>query len=308
MKIMKKTIYLLALLFASFAFVACSDDDDDSKRINYAEIPAESKAFIEEHFGVNGVFDENEIREVELESNGSYEVKFKNGIEIDFYSNGVWKDIDLNKNVLPNSIAMLIQPNALNYISANYPNAVIEEIEKIEVYSEAQDFKIELRGDRDIYFDYQGNVLKDKGQTSQGGQNVVLTELPILSQTFLETYFKGMTPSKIELEWNKYEVVFNEDKVNEVEAEFFKDGTFKSVDTDGADDILRAIIKGETKSSLILDYLAKNHASNRIGEFSVAPAILGEAMKGGYIVELDGRPEYKVYFNASLEHVRTIID
>lgn len=308
MKIMKKAVYLLALLFASFVSVACNDDDNDSKRIEYTDIPVESKAFIAEHFGINGTFDEEEVREVELESNGEIEVKFVNGIEIDFYKDGVWKEIDLNGNELPNSVAMLLPVNALNYISANYPSGIIEEIEKIGNQAEHQSFKIELKGDRDIYFDYQGNVEKDKGQTSQGGNKVELTELPNLAQTFLTTYFKGLTPSKIELEWSKYEVVFNEDKVDEIEVEFLEDGTFKNVDSEGADDIIKVIIEGVTKSKLILEYLERNHVGQRIEEFSMASSILGEEMRGGYVVELDSKPEYKLYFNADSGLVKTIVD
>ncbi|WP_101689365.1 PepSY-like domain-containing protein [Dysgonomonas massiliensis] len=307
---MRKIVFILAVVMSSFIIASCSDDDNDnSKAIEFSEMPADSQDFIKKHFGNEGAFDESEIRRVEVESNGEYEVLFVNGIEVDFYANGVWKEIDLNGKQLPNSIAMLLPSNALNYISSKYPNSQIEEIEKQGVYSETQGFKIELRGDRDIYFDYLGNVLKDKGETSQGENNVAKEDLPESIQLFLSTYFADQQPSKIKLEWDKYEIVYNEDKADEIEVEFFKDGSFKSVDLESENAVVKDIIKGVTKSNLILEYLDANHAGLRIEEFSMAPAILGAKYKDGYIVELDGgKTDYKVYFNASSAHITTIID
>lgn len=307
---MRKIVLILAVVMSSFILASCSDDDNDnSKAIEFSEMLADSQDFIKKHFGNEGAFDESEIRRVEVESNGEYEVLFVNGIEVDFYANGVWKEIDLNGKQLPNSIAMLLPSNALNYISSKYSNSQIEEIEKQGVYSETQGFKIELRGDRDIYFDYLGNVLKDKGETSQGENNVAKEDLPESIQLFLSTYFADQQPSKIKLEWDKYEIVYNEDKADEIEVEFFKDGSFKSVDLESENAVVKDIIKGVTKSNLILEYLDANHAGLRIEEFSMAPAILGAKYKDGYIVELDGgKTDYKVYFNASSAHITTIID
>lgn len=302
---MKKLFLGLMILATSSFFIACSDDDDKDQMISYSEVPEVAQKFMEEHFIG---FSEADVLSVKLEDNGTYDVKFKNKIEIDFYPNGVWKDIDLNGNSLPSSIAMLLPENALSYVSSTYPNAVIEEIEKIGAYSEnGQGFKIELIDDREIYFDAAGNVLKDKGNEDGGKQTVSFDKLPSKTQEFLNTYFKGEIPSSIEKEWNKYEVKYNDEKPNEVEVEFFSnDGSFKSVEAESANEIIRSIIKGVSGSTAILDYLDKNHSAGVIEEFSVAAT--GITVDKGYVVEIDGKPDYKIYFNEKGEHVKTVRD
>lgn len=301
---MKKLLLLLTVVAVSSFFIACGDDDED-QIISYSDVPKNAQEFIKEHFNS---FSTTDILSVKLDNNGIYDVKFKNRIEIDFYPNGVWKEIDLNDNTLPSSIAMLLPEKALSYISSTYPNGVIEEIEKIGAYSEqGQGFKIELRDDREIYFDAAGNVLKDKGNANGGKETVALDGLPDISKEFLNTYFKGEIPSKIEKEWNKYEVKYNDDKPNEIEVEFFsKDGSFKSVEAENANDIMRSIINGVSGSTAILDYLDKNHSLGIIEEFSIAAT--GITIDKGYVVEIDGKPDYKIYFNEKGEHIKTIRD
>lgn len=223
---MKKILFTsIVLLFTSFTFLACSDDDDDYTWKKFSEIPASAQQFVKDHFSAqDGTFDETSIVEIKQEKNGDYEVKFSNRVEVDFYTNGVWKEIDTNGNTLPNSTAMLIPEKALNYISTKYPTAIIEEIEKQGAYSDTQNIKIELRDDRDIIFDYLGNVISDHGATSGDDDQVMKPEeLHAKIQAFLNTYFEGKTPDLVKKEWDEYEVVFNNDTKEEVEIEFTAD-------------------------------------------------------------------------------------
>lgn len=310
---MKKVILTtMVLLFTSFAFIACSNDDDDVIIQDFSTIPESAQQFVKNHFsGVNETFDETTIRQMKREKNGEYEIIFTNGIEIDFYANGVWKEIDTNGNILPNSIAMLIPERALNYISSKYPSTMIEDIEKQGLYSETQGFKIELRNDVDIYFDYQGNVLNDNGQTSgNSNQAVQPSELPASIQAFLETYFAGQTPNKVKKEWNEYEITFNNDTNNEIDLEFTAAGEFQSVSVENNNPIIREIIGGVSKSESILTYLDQNHSGQRIEEFSRASSLVGAELQGGYVVETETSNgiDYKIYFKSTGEHYRTIID
>lgn len=300
---MKKIFLVLTGLIASLILVSCSDDDNN-ERVSFSEVPETAKSFLTKHFTD---FDEANISYIEKDSDGTYDVKFNDRTEIDFYPNGVWKEIDLNGNTLPNSIAMLLPENALNYISSTYPNAIIEEIEKIEPYSEdGQGFKIELRNDRDIYFDAKGNVLKDKGEESKGKETVKVESLPTMSQEFLNTYFKGQKPNRIEKEWNQYEVEYNKNQT-EVEIEFFAtNGSFKSIEADNGTDVIRPIIQGELGSTSILDYLDKNHPRQAINEFSIAAS--GITIEKGYVVKIDGKPDYKIYFDMTGKHIQTVRD
>lgn len=300
---MKKLLFTIAIMVLTFSFVACESDEDKTKRIEFSEVPETAKSFIKKHF-VD--FQESEILSTELDDDGTYEVKFKNLTEITFYNNGVWKEIDLNGNPLSESIIRLIPENALTYISSMYPDAIIEEIEKTGKSSDnLHGFKIELKGDRDIYFDMNGDVIRDKGEGSEGKQAIEFKDLEEATQTFLNTHFEGLKPSKIEKEWNKIEVEYNDD----IEVEFFaKGGLFKSVEIENNPKLMRNVILGiMNKSTAILDYLDKNHQGQEIEEFSVAAK--GISLKdGGYVVELDGDQDYKVYFDKNGNHVATVND
>lgn len=301
---MKKIFFTLAIMALTLSFVACDNDDNKTRRIDFSEVPETAKTFLTKHFAN---FSEDDIMSVEVDEDdyGTYEVKFKNLTEITFYSNGVWKEIDLNGNPLSESIVRLIPENALTYISSMYPNAIIEEIEKTEKSPDNPlGFKIELKNDRDIYFDLNGDVIRDKGEGTEGKKPIELKDLEDITKDFLNTYFEGLTPKSIEKEWNKIEVEYNGD----IEVEFFaKDGSFKSIEAENNPELMRNVIKGIIGSTAILDYLDKNHQGQVIEEFSVAAA--GITIKnGGYVVELDGRQDYKVYFDKEGNYVATVND
>lgn len=302
---MKKLFLVLTVLVMPLLFIACSDDDDKDQSITFSEVPKTTQAFLKEHFFD---FNEADIQSVTLEGDGSYDIKFKNRIEMDFYPNGVWKDIDLNGNALPQSIAMLLPEKALTYLSSTYPGILIEEVEKTGPYAEVgQGYKIELRNDREIYFDAQGNVLKDKTDGNGGKQDVKFEDLLPVTKDFLTTYFKGQTPTKIEKEWNTVKVEYNSEQANEVEIEFFsKDGSFYSVEVETVNDAIRAIIKGVSGSDAILVYLDKEHAGAVIEEFSIAAS--GVTIDKGYVVEVGGKPDYKIYFDIDGKHLKTLRD
>lgn len=149
---MKKLFFALTILVAPIIFTSCNDDDDD-QRIDFAELPAPAKEFLNEHF----TFSDADILWVEKEGDGTFEIKFTNRTEVDFYNNGIWKEVDVNGNQFPNSIVSLLPQSAQDYL--NNLESTIEEIEKLGAYSESgQPFKVELRNDRDIYFDAAGNL------------------------------------------------------------------------------------------------------------------------------------------------------
>lgn len=81
----------------------------------------------------------------------NFEVKFNDGAEIDFDSNGnwhEWKDAKgLPKEIIPEKIA--------SYIAGNYANTFATSIEK-----EAKKIKVDLASDVDLEFDEAGNFLR----------------------------------------------------------------------------------------------------------------------------------------------------
>ena len=304
---MKKIFFALTLIVASFTIISCSDSKDDDKRIDYDQLPTLARDFIKENFADL----ESQIKYVEHDKDGTYDVVFRNNVEIEFYSNGDWKDIDLNGYVLPESVALLIPSKALSYVSTTYPGVGIDEIEKIGNQSATQDFEVDLINDvADILFDYLGNVKRDKQNTDGGNQIVPIDQLPEASKTFLKKYFEGQTPHKIEKEWDKFEIEYK-NGVNEVEVDFFNSqtnmGEFKSVGIDGSDEIVRTIMKDMLPSAL--DYVNQNYGSYKIEEFSKTPSYFTGELAGGYKVEVEqGKTDLDLYFNKNGEFIKSARD
>lgn len=122
---MKKIYNLLSvalLAMVAFGVAGCSDDD---KKSSYDQLPAASKAFLEAFYpGID-------VKEVHLDtSNGVqyFDVKLKNGHEIDFSLTGEWIAVDApDGQIIPEGIVpMPIQA----YLDATYPSYGVNEIER----------------------------------------------------------------------------------------------------------------------------------------------------------------------------------
>ncbi|MFV0328295.1 MAG: PepSY-like domain-containing protein [Dysgonomonas sp.] len=143
---MKKVLFTVGLLIMSFAFIACDDDDD--KVISVDNLPTNVQAFLQTHFA------SQEVRMVEKD-NDSYDVYLINGFEIEFTLSGEWDDIDGRGQQIPASIVALIPTNIPTYITTNYPNQFIVEINK-----EHFGYEIDLNNNLELEFDTEGNFLR----------------------------------------------------------------------------------------------------------------------------------------------------
>ena len=318
---MKKLfIYASIILMTSAGFAACSSDDDNDNnetRIEYASLPTETRNFLENNLANTSGFTQTDIAYIEFEKNGTYEVKYKNGIEIDFYSDGVWKKIDLDDQLIPEALKALIPAQALAYLNTKYPNYGVDDIEKQSATNTGTaNIKIELDNVKnDIIFDYQGNLLVDTNNNDfniNNDQSGTIATLPAVTQDFLKLYLPNRTNPKIEVKYFKYELEFDEDKNNELELDFYKDGSFMSVGTDNNNaeniTIIQNIIIGVTGSSKILDNIGTSYPNNYLEDFSL---VYSTDNVKSYVVKLEGigkNVDYKLYFDANSDFVFKIID
>ncbi len=153
---MKKTKAILGLLlltlFFGFTATSCGDDDDNNKidYIEFNQLPEPARSFI------NTYFADAEIARViydATEAQAEYEVDFRNGAEVDFTVDGIWKDV---KAAVGSAVpAGIIPINIVNYVSNNYATAYIVEISK-EVYG----YDVDLNTGIDLEFDKDGNFLR----------------------------------------------------------------------------------------------------------------------------------------------------
>ena len=140
---MKKILFTLSLFVASLTFIACDDDDTV---IGVEEMPTNAQTFLQTHFP------SQEVRRVEQDKDG-YDVYLQNGFEIEFTSSGEWDDG--RGQQIPESIIALIPESIPVYVSENYPNQFIVEINK-----EHFGFEIDLNNNIELEFDASGNFLR----------------------------------------------------------------------------------------------------------------------------------------------------
>jgi hypothetical protein len=143
---MKKLSFTLSLLIASFAFIACDNDDD--RIISKDGLPTGAQTFLQTHFS------SQEVRRVEKDYD-SYDVYLANGFEIEFTLSGEWDDVDGRRQELPSSIIALLPANIPAYVTENYPNQFIAEINK-----EYFGYEIDLNNNIELEFNTDGAFLR----------------------------------------------------------------------------------------------------------------------------------------------------
>ena len=110
-------------------------------------LPQKSRAFI------NSTFPGVQIWKVERDG-GKFEVKLSNGVDIDFYMNGDWKDIDGEWVTIPFSV---LPASVANTVKQTYPQAAIIEAEK-----EWGNYKIKLNNFMELYITANGQLVGQK--------------------------------------------------------------------------------------------------------------------------------------------------
>lgn len=143
---MKTLLFTLSLFVVSFAFIACDKDDDEV--ISKDNLPAIAQTFLQTHFS------SLEVKRAEKDKD-SYDVYLANGVEIDFTLSGEWDDIDCRGQELPASVIALIPVSIPAYVTANYPNQLIDEINK-----EYFGYEIGLNNNIELEFDTNGTFLR----------------------------------------------------------------------------------------------------------------------------------------------------
>ncbi|MBR5532798.1 MAG: PepSY-like domain-containing protein [Bacteroidales bacterium] len=147
---MKKTIFTLIAIFALSAFSYSSVAKEVA--VDIKSIPATAQNFIKQNFAdkkLLSIVKDSEILDTE------YKAYFSDRTSITFTSKGEWKEIDGNKNCIPEST---IPANIANYVAENYAGICIS---KIEIDKELFGFQynIELLNGIDMKFDKNGAFL-----------------------------------------------------------------------------------------------------------------------------------------------------
>jgi len=134
---------------AVFGLTLTSCDSKDADVVEPSELPTAVTSFL------NAYYPGQDIMRSVLTTgkDAKYEIRLRNGHEIDFNTNGEWIDVDAPKG---ESIPAGIAPVAIvDYIVANYSGQNINEISK-----ETFGYDVELTNGVDLEFDKAGGFLR----------------------------------------------------------------------------------------------------------------------------------------------------
>lgn len=138
-------IALLTIITTSSAFVFLKN-----KYISVSELPATGQNFLTSYFKGYKVLSIEEKWD-------EYKILFNNGTRVKLDKNGIWDDLEsMQSNALPYKIINLLPQKAIRYISTNFKEWEITEIEK-----ERYGYKIELingHSDVEIEFNKNGDI------------------------------------------------------------------------------------------------------------------------------------------------------
>ena len=144
MNVFRKIATVVTVLFA-VNFATAKD-----VQIQFSELPQKAQTYVRTHFSesnVASVWKDTEMLLVE-----DYTVVLSNGLEIDFYPNGDWKEVKSRGTEIPSKI---IPGGISQYVSQNYNGQRIKELKK-----KRYGYKVELSGDIDLEFSQNEKFLR----------------------------------------------------------------------------------------------------------------------------------------------------
>lgn len=141
-----KKILTLALLLFGFAITA-----NAQKKIEVTDLPKPAQDFLKKHFSNSPV---DVVKKDAEHGEKGFEVKLKDGTEIEFWKDGSYREVDGGKKPIPTAF---IPESVKAYVAKNHPNEKITHID----YGH-KDLDVDLTNNIDLEFTKEGKILKDK--------------------------------------------------------------------------------------------------------------------------------------------------
>ena len=223
---------------------------------------------------VSTYFPQVSIQRVELDGN-EIDVKLTDGTDIDFYLNFIWQSIDCEHATVYGSVPSELVPEQItDYVTANFPNNHIDQIEK----KNNGNWEIELNNDYEIVFDANFNVIGGGGNGGGGNGGGNTSNYPEIN-TFVDTYFPQTSILKVERDGNKYEVELTDN----TDINFNLSFEWTKIDCDESN--VYGSVPTELVPVQITDYVTANFPNNHIDQI--------EKKYYGWDVELNNDHEIK---------------
>ncbi|TPG40256.1 PepSY-like domain-containing protein [Flavobacterium pectinovorum] len=141
-----KTRIILATLLLGFVI-----SGNAQKKIETTELPKTSQDFLKKYFSHTTVV--NAKKDAEHGEKG-YEVKLKDGTEVEFWKDGSYREVDGDGKPIPTDF---IPKSIKDYVAKNYPNEKITHID----YGH-KDLDVDLTNKIDLEFTKEGKFIKGK--------------------------------------------------------------------------------------------------------------------------------------------------
>ncbi len=144
---MKMNITFIVLLLG-FSILA-----NAQKKIETIELPKAAQDFLQKYFNHTSV---NIAKKDAEHGEKGYEVRLKDGTEVEFWKDGSYREVDGGDKPIP---IAFIPASIKDYVVKNYPNEKITHID----YGH-KDVDVDLTNDIDLEFTKEGKFLKGKKQ------------------------------------------------------------------------------------------------------------------------------------------------
>jgi len=143
---MKTKIIIAATLLLGFSITATAQ-----KKIELKELPKTSQDFLQQYFSNTTI---DVVKKDAEHGEKGYEVKLKDGTEVEFWKDGSYREVDGHDKPIPTGFL----PQWLNdYVTQHHPYEKVTHID----YGH-KDVDVDLTNNIDLEFTKDGKILKDK--------------------------------------------------------------------------------------------------------------------------------------------------
>lgn len=228
---------------------------------------------------VSTYFPQTEILIIKAEDD-EYEAKLLDGTEISFNLSFEWTHVDCEDGTVYHAVPdELVPAQIAAYITTNFPNQQIEQIEK-----EPYGWEIELNNGQEIKFDSDFNVIENGG--NGGGTNPEYPEI----NTFIATYFPQTSILKVEVDDHEIEVELTDG----TEIKFNFAFEWMSIECEGSG--IYGIVPTELVPEQITAYVTANYPNQHIDKIE-------KKHDGGWEIELSNGIEIEFDSNFNVTHI-----
>ncbi|MBR5512247.1 MAG: PepSY-like domain-containing protein [Bacteroidaceae bacterium] len=138
---------LVAVILAFSTGVAVVNADND-RVVTKNALPAKAQAFIAEYFAGKDIVAAKEEREFRV---NSFEVLLTDGIKLEFYKNGAWKEVDCRNNAVP---AGIVPAKITSYVNVHYPGTNI-----VKIDFDKYDYEVNLSNGLELTFNKRFKIV-----------------------------------------------------------------------------------------------------------------------------------------------------